>query len=580
MAGFVTFMVGRKKNFIKRFKFEKRELTLSFFTFKRERIEEVVFLALNRALFRQEEVDKRISTLSSAISNMMGKYQTQNYENIVAGYLKRLEERENMLFQLLGITSGTIEQKAAELGRRIRLYDSYTLNLSGERLNNSLIGRLKDLSNKETATLRKDFIEAITVTNEYQEATTQNVGALADLVNEVLSSTKYVISTKGRTSSTKAFQSGKIEDIIISNLTKAQKRRATEFIEKQRENSNKQLLKNLAIDFTTTDNVLDSKISFETIVEQGLTLDYAKTLSEEELNSINNTIKQQISNMAPQANLGSIINYVLRNKPYAFFVGKNVAAITGILGEIQGLFLFSLLMTGIPGRLAPQVKWIGGKVDKSGKQPHADILIRGMGIQIKNTTKGNILTDGLNNISFTSKNLNSFLSGVNIDGIELSTMDKDIISSAYATYHFNIEYDDTSFPYRKGPSYKNEYAPTRERLKGLIELVDKLFGIFSATLMYLDVAKNGAVGSGNILYLLGGTAVTTASLVLQDTLDKLRNKQPTNFHTSSSLTSQQFTTIVDVLNAGSGRKQTAHYIMKSELEKIKLTSSYNFSSLL
>jgi hypothetical protein len=67
-----------------------------------------------------------------------------------------------------------------------------------------------------------------------------------------------------------------------------------------------------------------------------------------ELNEINVKMTNFIISRAPQDQglIREIINYILSQEPYAFFVGGNTKDITGLLGEISGLYYLSKFLGG------------------------------------------------------------------------------------------------------------------------------------------------------------------------------------------------------------------------------------------
>ena len=88
---------------------------------------------------------------------------------------------------------------------------------------------------------------------------------------------------------------------------------------------------------------MQATFTWSTITEDLTPTEAKERLTENEINEINLKIKTLIlSKINNDVELISkIIDYILSKDKTAFFVGKNINDITGILGEIQGLYYLS-----------------------------------------------------------------------------------------------------------------------------------------------------------------------------------------------------------------------------------------------
>ena len=87
--------------------------------------------------------------------------------------------------------------------------------------------------------------------------------------------------------------------------------------------------------------------------------------------------------------------------------------------------------------------------------------------------------------------------------------------------------------------------------------------------MYLEVAKKGKKLDANTLFLLGGVAFQTASQILSDILEDLKNEQA---RFKVQINTKQNRNIIDALNY----KATDDDYSQMLVQDIKLTSSYLF----
>lgn len=217
-----------------------------------------------------------------------------------------------------------------------------------------------------------------------------------------------------------------------------------------------------------------------------------------------------------------------------FFLGNNIEkGITGILGEIQGLYIVRKL-------LAPQyanitdVSWIGG-IDN----PHEDLIVtlkeigKKWGIQVKNTNEDALSDSFEKEINFASRTINTFY-----DFTDIAAEDQEALNEIYQMDAFNVEYQRTYQAEEGAPALEegefrfiaapnDDFHPIRERIDDFKHIADGIFSIFSDTLMYMACAKSGkGFGSiGNTIYLIGGARLYAASQLYAKILEQIKSGQ-------------------------------------------------------
>ena len=260
---------------------------------------------------------------------------------------------------------------------------------------------------------------------------------------------------------------------------------------------------------------------------------------------------------------------MLKENKYLFFVGKNVNEITGILGELQGIYYLAKLFRGDWRRA---IRWRGGTNTGAGNtKPHQDILLKEFGIQVKNTTKESLID--MSAVSFSEMKLDSMLARAGI-----SPAVADVFVNYYGTLAFNVEYH-RDRRRRAGSQYlpglrmtdKNakRFAANRAHLIALEKDIETLLSMFAAAFMYLDVSDQAQGLDTNVLFLLGGAAFYTASQVLTDVLEDLE-REKRRFGIKASFSRGE--NIIAALNAQSRSPNFSRAVVND----IKLTSSFKF----
>lgn len=283
---------------------------------------------------------------------------------------------------------------------------------------------------------------------------------------------------------------------------------------------------------------------------------------------------------APQiTRAADIVNYVISKDPAAIFIGENEKAITGLCGEIEALCYLGELL-GDKFSLNPKVLDWAAKNKDNGKQYHADILLDEFGIQVKNSTKEFMDED----IGFVNSSLKTFLLKV-LD----STIDVENVMSVYQAYYFNQPYIATynktahtaSFQVGDNPVFSG----TRQMIESLKTAADSILSKLEATLLYIGVGDASNNQFGNVMFFVGGE-LFFASEILTDILDKIKTMSESNFKMNISYSGNYNITTFLKDNGpqafrSSNNAQLALGFADSMIsDNIKITSSYNFGSLL
>ena len=288
----------------------------------------------------------------------------------------------------------------------------------------------------------------------------------------------------------------------------------------------------------------------------------------------------------------SCVDEVFSNVEMAdLFAGENAPKkLTGLLGEIQALFFIrSIIKEKGSGA---QVKWAAtNKKDfSSGKQPHADLLLKSalgeFGIQVKNTT----LSAAQQEISFQSfksklldltegEGLNFQMTDILSEYVDASQDDGifEAISTILMMYNFNIPYiwkDNKASEATIGEVKK--FESTRLNIENYAKLARKVLNIYAASLMYMQLTQDIKKESGarNSLYIIGGALGITSASILIDIINKLEDEiqafslSVETYQKNEKNRFEKNITIVDFLN---------HSGTHDEQMYIKISSSYNFS---
>ena len=521
-------------------------------------------------VYKLEDYQKRVQDISAETAMAIsGDIKTQGKMRIQA-QIDILRQKERQIFDLLKVKS------VEELNQRILEYKNTVINFSGAGLYEEFIGILQAENAEEYDDFQKAVQEILGqeyFNQEGNQIVVQEAGKKAlTVLNEGLSRSKYT--------SQKGYSGGKIQ---ISRFTQWQKKRwkelfATRFYEshpKAKAYVDKHM-KNFSpnVNSSNTEDAygfsINSVLTWKTGT-QGLKPSEAKKIypiGSKELNFINMRMTNFIIQRVPQDQelIRSIINHILRQEPYAFFIGDNEKDITGLLGEITGLYYISKMFGGFTQEV---LSWRGGTHSgDSNMKPHQDIILKGLGIQVKNSVEEQIKT-----ISFSEASIETMLQKA-----QLPESVKNIFLNFYGTQAFNI-------PYHKGNGGYINGAPTpvtdkfkifqewKDSLDKNEDMIERLLSLSAAFFLYMDVYSDTAGMDANTLFLLGGTTFQTAANVLQAIIDTI-DQEERNFGIRSSYKADR--NIVSALNDGS---RSPNY-SQAVLDNIELKSSYDFSSLI
>lgn len=287
-----------------------------------------------------------------------------------------------------------------------------------------------------------------------------------------------------------------------------------------------------------------------------------------------------IRTQAPQiSHAAEIVDYVISKDQTAIFIGENEKAITGLCGEIEALCYLGELL-GDKFSLNPKVLDWAAKNKYNGKQYHSDILLDEFGIQVKNSTKEFMDED----IGFVNSSLKTFLLKV-LD----STVDVENVMSVYQAYYFNQPYIATynktagtaSFQVGNNPAFSG----TRQMIESLKAAADSILNKLEATLLYIGVGDASKNQFGNVMFFVGGE-LFFASEILTDILDKIKTISESNFKINISYNSNyNITTFLNdngpqAFRSPNNTQLALQFADSMISDNIKITSSYNFGSLL
>lgn len=506
------------------------------------------------------EYEQRVQNIKSSIIELKGGDFFIEAESKLRDQIARLEAKEKQFLSKINIEGvKTLE----DLNRHLAEYRKVTLNLSGPALVQAFTGVLEeknaaeyDFFNKEVTAIIKNEIF------QNQDIQERSYEWVHDQVMSYLN--QGLVVTKGIDVSFRSKKGFTTEGIFPANFTNSQKKKWKKIIAqrmKDRGIGNGQW----DMEAFASGTVLTTSFNWFDTTKK-MTQTDAKKLPPAEIIKINNQIKKAIlAQTGDKALMGSIIDHVLTNNRVAFFVGKNVNDITGILGEIQGLYYLSKLFGGMNATKMPSnLTWRGGTyTGENTTKPHQDLLFETFGIQVKNSTK-----ELIGSVGFANASIETMLAKTG-----MSEAAKNVFYNYYGTKEFNIPYHrEGTRDYRSGLRMTDkgaqEYLNARNDLLNCENDIEELLNLFAASFMYMDVAEDLSLEDANTFYLVGGTAFYAASSILKEVLDKLRSEARSLKVTSSVTLGKN---IIDALNSGKGRDYSSAMV-----KNIKLTSSYKF----
>lgn len=503
-----------------------------------------------------------VDDIAIGISELNGRNFFVDAESKIKDQIKSLKEKEEKIFEKLEVND------IKELNIRLEDYKKAVFNLSGPGLNRAFIGILKEKNRKEFEAFN-DAVLSVVNEDILKNQAIIDIGvakAHEEVINFLNADTsKYVrySSPKGMTTT----------EFFPASFTKEQRDRwKALLIEKYSKSQKPAVQKYFEVGASSEGDTLTGEFTWFDITNELTQTEAEERLSDDDIGEINRKIRDLIiSKVDDKDSIGLIIDDVLAKEKFAFFVGKNEKEITGLLGEIQGMYYLSKIL----GNTKVALEWRGGRINPAtGKKYHQDILVDIFGIQIKNTI--NEAFFGLGDVKFADGDIGKLLPKIGI-----SSDAADLFKNYYGTLVFNVPYHRDKRR-KKGAQYlpglresdrgAERYKEQRERLEGHEKDIDRLLSLFAATFMYLDVSENAGSLDANTLFLLGGAAFQTASQILSDVLEDLE-KEKKRFKVRGSLKKDK--NIITALNTRN-RKPDYSTLVAAD---IKLTSSFNFGSL-
>lgn len=515
-------------------------------------------------VYNVDEYEKRVANIASSIASLSsGNFYFQAKAN-VEKQIEILKAKEEKMFQVLKVKS------VDELNNRIQEYKKAVINFSGANLQTAFLDVL-EWKNKELYDAFNNAVQA--VINEMlnnEDIADYGIERARKKVLQELNST--LVGRGGRFRSSR----GMVESVFNpSRFTKEQREHWKKLLrEKYNQIGEVQLYLELE---EKSDTDLEIRTDFTwTGITESMTPTEAKKLKKimpSALNEINIKMKQLILSYVDrdQYLIMQILNYLLDKDEFFFFIGKNTKAITGQLGEIQGLYYLAKFLGD---DLDAALDWQGG-LFTNGSKPHQDILLENLfGIQVKNSAK-----DIIDYISFKEGTLENITinlmeelqkTGLDIDWINL-------IKNYYGTLNFNVEYHRDRRK-RKGSQYlpgirmtdtnADRFIAAHQNLLDLDQKMNNLFGLFASTLMFLDIYPEKT--DANVLFLVGADVFEVASNILHKIVTEIDQQ---NFKITTFFNNNK--NIITAFNSGNRSPNYSEEVIKD----IKLTSSFNFSYL-
>ena len=541
-------------------------------------------------LLRKDHVDTRLEQIGELINKGLVAYAAPSDESDaeLERRIEILQEQENHFFEMLNIpTNIDVNTRFAILNDRVQSCDLRLSNLNGSMIQEEILDICSAAYHERLLKFLQEEISKGNFGEELKQAL-QSDGWKNAFINYLNENVATKTGQKGRLKTkTKGLQgfSGNFKDLTAKELTSTAKERIEALVT--------EYTKNLRSDKPVYDYIIDkSSVKVEAMdwtgVIKGLTVNQAKRLLDDgQLQEINNKIKELIEKYAQAPDngvLNQVLDLVIRTNKYAFFVGKNLKAITGLLGEIQGVYYLSVLTNTSPSLWYPsdgpgefaKMQWVADiRRGKLSQKASIDILLDNVGIQVKNTTRE--MTDEFYNVV-------EFVHGISLDELAkaLDIQDSafmDAISSLYQTYGFNIEYQ------RKDGSYvaedNEEFAPTREQMEVLLSLAERLFGVWLECAMHMGANKSFETAletNANSIYFINGLFYSSSEILIM-LYDALRKGTKSGARVRASMPKKDYNIVTYMNNKD---RRSSMYGQDKAIRDIdlKVSMAFDFGSLL
>lgn len=521
-------------------------------------------------------------------------YSIAKIEETLETKLKKIELICQQAFSALGYY-GSLEANEAELNAAITELQRGTANLNGDKLNKTFIAKFQ-AANPFDIDLQQQYDTLLTyldktLSDTIADPTERLVTGVVQILKGTVGNTIYTVdenNSRVRSKSTGQFAGYKF-DKIFTNLSRAtQNKLNTYFKEHELElNGFQEQQTDLSAEMTW----LIKNVSVESFLKMSpAAREKVLTRYKGLKDTINETFKKSIVAECPDADektLKDSIDHILQSKDVAFFVGGQSTLLTGILGEIQGLYYINTIIRK-NNLIQSSAKWVGGIGN-----PHADILLQHtlgqFGIQIKNSSWDRAENE-LYQIEFqgleTSKSgraaqadeyktqlTDPASQAINQLGISSEVFEN--IFNALAAYTFNIPYE-----WREGearPVNVNiQFDELRKKIEEYEHKANQIMSLYSVALMYMQTSQHNSNASANTFYLIAGATIYSSATILANIIRQLK-AEVHDFNiavtTRGKLGSTQYT-IVDILNHN---RDNMSLSQKAETMHVAFHSSYNFA---
>lgn len=550
-----------------------------------------VGLRLNSA---QAIVNQYMSVIDQAMAEGE-QYSVAKIEETLETKLRKIELMCHKAFSALGY-HGSLEANEAELNAAIAELQKGTANLNGDKLNRTFIAKFQaanpfdmDLQQQYDALLK--YLDK-TLSDAIADPTERLVTGVVQILKGTIGNTIYTVdenNNRVRSKSTGQFAGYKF-DKIFANLSRTTQNKLNIYFKEHELELND--FQEQQTDLSTEMTWLIENVSVESFLKMSPTA-REKVLTRYEKyglkDVINEKFKESILAECPDADQGTLadsIDHVLQSKDVAFFIGGQSTLLTGILGEIQGLYYINTIIRK-RNLIQSSAKWVGGI-----NNPHADILLQSalgqFGIQIKNSSWDRAENE-LYQIEFqgleTSKSgraaqadeyktqlTNPASQAISQLGISSEVFEN--LFNALAAYTFNIPYE-----WREGearPVNVNiQFDELRKKIEEYEYKANQIMSLYSAALMYMQTSQYNSDASANTFYLIAGATIYSSATILANIIRQLKAEVhdfKATVTTRGKLGSTQYT-IVDILNHN---RDNMSLFQKAETMHVAFRSSYNF----
>lgn len=553
------------------------------------------------AAFYKSEVDQKATFFEPALNTMYSRLLTDR--GGPNGFLERLQAREDRFLKtFMGEVSGDPRETLKKGFKEVQTSGYGLERLSGPDLAVTLYEynrQMKHLNALSEAEFQQFLTEHIIPMYGGADPSQPNEN-LERWILEYVNATVPVGEGKFKVRGHKRLRKIPLSDLHVTDLAPVTQQRIRAYIAAAAKSSGVQVRRQDLNGIVIGNN--NNSITISAPTDGGYIDWYSMThgrkaafTSVDEALIANNRFREQfkayIAKKATKAipRLDEILDYVFDKNKKALFVGNNIKDITGLVGEIQALCYFSILMGGRFSLNSKTVDWVATSLS-GGKQFHADLTwARKYGIQVKNSVK-----DVVDSIHFYDGKLDYFLQQIPPD--LLSDIEKQIIIQTYATYYFNVPYMYTADGgFQRGPNMV--YQPTYDTLERLVGIADKLLLLLSDSLLYIGLGNAAQNEKGNVLYVIGGRDLIFASEIIKEILDAIKNQvanpmalnRPAETYNivnflrdkpeEVKVTTSRAGRVSHGIHKGAGAKY-GEEITQQIVDKIVLKSAYDFTSLL